>query len=314
MEAICQIAHATKSSRPSIALRNIDIIKAFPLSQDPDDVGSEVFITMHITKLSGTIVLSKWHDFEISTYDNYLMRPITIDSLLQTALFASSGATISKVQYIVSTCIEHVQFTLPEYTAGKSEWLVDATSRSTGLGSIEIAAELHDGHGQRTAVPRMENVSAVAFQRVQADASANDSRHHMMKVMWKPDITKRLDKNFSGYADHLNAGADTQDSGIPMNGWKLAVDNDCLCCEEPPYQHPCVGEQKRLHEKFFTYDIDDPEANIEASVTNALATLHDIHDADCLNLKVGEQKIIPFFHCFIPEEELNTSFRQKRVN
>ncbi|KAI4176186.1 MAG: hypothetical protein LQ343_001230 [Gyalolechia ehrenbergii] len=309
IEAICQIAHATIPSRPSISLRNVNIIKTLRLSQDPDDVGSEVFTTMHATKLSGTTVSSKWYDFEVSTYDsgkttvhatgsislnagaqamnaklnptvelhelairnwydqfvsvglnfgkdfqsmkkvetdskrtemfarssvkyltgggegattqsNYIMHPITIDSLLQTALVASSGGTISKVRCIVPTGIEHAQFTPPKATDGDSKWLVDATATPTGLGSMKMAAELHDGQGQLCA--QMDNVSAVAFQGVQADESAIDSRNPMLKVIWKPDITKLSARNAPGFADYLSTAADKQDSGIPLNVRKLA--------------------------------------------------------------------------------------------
>ncbi|KAL8833881.1 MAG: hypothetical protein Q9170_004028 [Blastenia crenularia] len=647
IEAICQITHTTKSSRPSISLRNVNIIKAFPLSQDPDDIGSEVFTTMYATKLSGTTVSSKWYDFEITTYDNgktavhatgsislatdspaistkmtpkvdlhelairnwydkfitvglnfgkdfqsmkkvmtdskqkemcarssvnyltgggdgmttqsdYIMHPITIDALLQTALVASSGGTISKVRCIVPTCVGSACFTPPTALNESSEWLIDATSRPTGLGSIKIAAELHDGQGQLCA--QVESVTAVAFQGVQADESTNDSRHPMMKVIWKPDITKLSAENSQGFADHLTAAASQQNDGIATNIRKLAemvsvfasknprinilelgnrsgtfarnvldllridtafprmasysrgylneagqlqvqsiesssaVDDnmekaqpvpgnhyDLIVLPDPEAgraavteQHEAVGmlltghgavvgllptnvpknpdlqlimidiligdesekivvgkiperpvsrsghrllvvergDKPRFNDvlvssiakqfdqqvdrtdisilttaaftpnmtvvctvelynpilptlsesemssikimtdnaasilwihgggnisatrpefamvtgfsrslvleqpslRFFTYDIDDPEANIEASVTNILATLDDLHDPNCLDLEVVEQKGTPFFQRFVPEEDLNTSFRQKWGN
>ena len=308
IEAICQVTHTTKSDRPVISLRHVNIIKAFPLSADPDDVGSEVFTTMHATKLSGTTVSSKWYDFEISTYDcgkttvhatgsvglgpstqplsakltpkvelhelairnwynkfvtvglnfgkdfqsmqkvetdskqkamcarstvnyltgggqghttqsDYIMHPITIDSLLQTALVASSAGEIGKLACMVPTCLEHIQFA-PPASSDEPTWLVDAVSKHTGLGSINIAAELHDSQGNVCA--QMENVSAVAFQGVQEDESAIDGRHPMMKVIWKPDITKLTSENVPGFADHLNEMAVKNDETIPLNIRKLA--------------------------------------------------------------------------------------------
>ena len=308
IEAICQVTHITKSNRPSISLRHVNIIKAFPLSADPDDIGSEVFTTMHAGKLSGTAVSSKWYDFEISTYDSgnttvhasgsisldlntqplpakltpkvelhelairnwydkfvtvglnfgkdfqsmqkvetdskqkimcarstvnyltgggeghatqsdYIMHPITIDSLLQTALVASSAGTIGKLACIVPTCVEHAQF-VPPASSDESKWLVDAVSEPTGLGSIKIAAELHDSQGNVCA--QMENVSAVAFQGVQEGESAIDERHPMMKVIWRPDITKLTTENAPGFADHLNEMAVKSDGIIPLNIRKLA--------------------------------------------------------------------------------------------
>lgn len=154
-----------------------------------------------------------------TTQSDYIMHPITIDSLLQTALVASSTGTIGKLACIVPTCIEHAQFT-PPVSGEESEWIVDAVSRPTGLGSLNIAAELHDGHGNFCA--QMENVSAVAFQGVQEDESAIDERHPMMKVIWKPDITKLTTETASGFADHL-AEATTKDGElVPVNLQKLA--------------------------------------------------------------------------------------------
>lgn len=309
IEAVCQVTSTTKSDKPSISLRHINIIKAFPVSAEDDDVGSEVFTTMHATKLSGTTVSSTWYDFEISSYDggkttvhatgsislgpnsqpmsakltpkvelqelairnwydkfvtiglnfgkdfqsmqivktdskqkamcarstvayltgggegvttqsDYIIHPITIDSLLQTALVASSAGTIGQLGCIVPTVIEHAQFSVPVGAVEESTWLVDAVSKPTGLGSINIAAELHDGQGQVCA--QMENVSAVAFQGVQADESAINERHPMMRVIWKPDITKLSDENAQGFANYLAHAAKRNDNVVPLNLRKLA--------------------------------------------------------------------------------------------
>lgn len=308
IEAVCQVTHTTQADKPSVFLRHVNIIKAFLLSADSDDGGTEVFTTMHAAKLSGTTVSSKWYDFEISTYDNgkttvhatgsidlgpnpapmsakltpkvelqelairnwydkfmtiglnfgkdfqsmqkvetdskqkamcarstvnyltgggegyttqssYIMHPITIDSLLQTALVASSAGTIGNLACVVPTCIEHAQFT-PPVSGEKSTWLVDAVSKPTGLGSINIAAELHDGHGNFCA--QMDNVSAVAFQGAQENDSAIDDRHPMMKVIWMPDITKLTTETASGFADHLVEAAAKNDEAVPLNLRKLA--------------------------------------------------------------------------------------------
>ncbi|KAL8901562.1 MAG: hypothetical protein Q9207_005141 [Kuettlingeria erythrocarpa] len=310
IEAVCQVTGTTKTDKPSILLRHLNIIKAFPLSAQDDDVGSEVFTAMHAAKLSGTTVSTKWYDFEISSYDggktsvhatgsialglnsqamsakltpavelqelairnwydkfvgvglnfgkdfqsmqsvktdskqkamcarstvayltgggegpttqsDYIIHPITIDCLLQTALVASSAGTIGKLGCIVPTGIEHAQFSVPAAVdVAGSTWLVDAVSKPTGLGSINIAAELHDGQGQVCA--QLENVSAVAFQGVQADESAIDERHPMMKVVWKPDISKLSDENARGFSNHLADATKETEHAVPLNLRKLA--------------------------------------------------------------------------------------------
>lgn len=309
IEAVIQITHTSKAYKPSISLRNVNIIKVLPLSVDSDDVGSEVFTTMNAAKLSGTAVSSKWFEFEISTYDNgkttvhvtgdislchdpqpmtaklnpevelqelairnwydkfftvglnfrrefqsmqrvrtdikqtvmcaqasvhyltgggegqstqsnYMIHPITIDSLLQAALVASSAGTIGKIRCFVPTVIEHATFTPPIGEIDGSVWVVDAVSKPTGIGSINIAAELHDGRGNICA--QMENVSAVAFQGVEESESVIDQRHPMMKVIWKLDITKLTSENAAGFADHLAEATVQNDHAGSINLQKLA--------------------------------------------------------------------------------------------
>lgn len=53
MEAICQVTGTKRSDKPSLSLRNVNIIKAFLMSSDPDDAGIEVFTTLRPTKISG---------------------------------------------------------------------------------------------------------------------------------------------------------------------------------------------------------------------------------------------------------------------
>lgn len=309
IEAVSQITHTTNGDRPSFSLRHVNIIKALPLSANPEDAGSEVFTTMYAAKLSGTAISSKWYEFEISTYDNgkttvhasgnisichnsepmsakltpevelqelairnwydkfstvglnfgrdfqsmqmvktdtkqtvmcaqasvryltgggegrstqsdYMIHPITIDSLLQTALVASSAGTIGKVRCFVPTVIEHATFAPPTGKIDGPAWLVDAVSEPTGIGSINVAAELHDDRGNVCA--QMENISAIAFQGVEESESAIDQRHPMMKVIWKPDITKLTSENATGFADHLAEAATKNDDTVPINLRKLA--------------------------------------------------------------------------------------------
>ncbi|KAI9781322.1 MAG: Type I Iterative PKS [Peltula sp. TS41687] len=142
------------------------------------------------------------------TQSTYIMHPITIDSMLQTALVASSAGIISNLACMVPTVIEHARLTAPINRDGVSSWLVDATSEPTGPGSIQISSELHDGQGQ--VCGQLTNVSAVAFQGAKEEVFSIDSiehRHPMMRVLWKPDITKLTQKNAQKFSDFLTTGA-----------------------------------------------------------------------------------------------------------
>ncbi|ERF74608.1 hypothetical protein EPUS_00738 [Endocarpon pusillum Z07020] len=78
-----------------------------------------------------------------ATQADYIIHPITIDAMLQTALIASSAGTISDLACMVPTAIETARFKAP--SSVDTPWFVDAVSQPVGPGSIQIAAELHDG-------------------------------------------------------------------------------------------------------------------------------------------------------------------------
>lgn len=78
------------------------------------------------------------------------------------------------------------------------------------------------------------------------------------------------------------------------------------------FSRSLVLEQPSL--RFFTHDIDNPDANPEASITNIFRTLDDVHNVDCLDLEVVEKGGVPFTQRFVPEEGLNETFRQKQEN
>lgn len=298
IEGICQVLDIERQQRPRISLRNFNVIKALPISSDNDNAGAEIFTTLRPLRISGTTQSNKWHDFEVSTYDDskytihatgivsvalradkfppklslegvdlhelaarnwydkfatiglnfgshfqtmkkvetdskrrvmkaratvdwngtantpgppkdptkdkndmYIMHPVLIDSMLQTALVASSAGHIANLTCMVPTGIEEANFIAPYGVDQASSLVVDAISEQTGLGSIKISAELHGNNGDLCG--QMENVTAVAFQGIQHDQSAIDERHPMMKVIWKPDITKLTPKTAPGLSKHL---------------------------------------------------------------------------------------------------------------
>ena len=153
--------------------------------------------------------------------DDYILHPVLIDSMLQTALVASSAGHIANLACMVPTAIEDANFIAPYGVEQANSLVVDAISEQTGLASLKIAAELHGNSGELCA--QMENVTAVAFQGIQHDQSAIDERHPMMKVIWKPDITKLTPKTAPGLANHLaEIAAQLDDKNLPSSLGKLA--------------------------------------------------------------------------------------------
>ena len=173
---------------------------------DWNDNGTRLSTTGDITKTNG---------------DMYIMHPTLIDSMLQTALVASSAGHIANLACMVPKTIEEANFIAP-YDAGQANPLVvDAISEPTGPGSLKIAAELLGSNGE--VFGQMENVTAVAFQGVQDDQSAVDERHPMMKVIWKPDSTKLTTKTAPGFSKYLaQVAARLNDKDLRSSLGKLA--------------------------------------------------------------------------------------------
>lgn len=73
-----------------------------------------------------------------------------------------------------------------------------------------------------------------------------------------------------------------------------------------------VLEQPSL--RFFTYDVANADLDTEATITNVLASLDDLHDESCHDLEVVEKDSLTYTQRFVPEESLNTTFRQRLGN
>lgn len=165
--------------------------------------------------------ISTSQDNAKSKGEMYIMHPVLIDSMLQTALVASSAGHIANLACMVPKIIEVASFTAPHGVDQAKSLVVDAMSEQTGPGSLRAAAELHSSNGDLCA--QMENITAVAFQGIQDDQSAIDERQPMMKIIWKPDITKLTAKNAPGLSRHLaNVAAQLDDKDLRPSLGKLA--------------------------------------------------------------------------------------------
>lgn len=180
----------------------------------------------HETKTSTT------RDTTKTKSDMYIMHIVLIDSMLQTALVASSAGHIADLACMVPKMIEDASFIAPYGVEQANSLVVHAISEQTGPGSIRIAAELYSSNGELCG--QMGNVTAVAFQGIQDDQSAIDERHPMMKIIWKPDITKLTARTAPGVSKHLaRVAAQMDDKGLGTSLGKLA-EMGCVFAHKQP--------------------------------------------------------------------------------
>ena len=142
---------------------------------------------------------------------DYVIHPITIDTMFQAAIIASSAGNIKDLTCKVPTMIEAARFKAPKSNVEGQIWIVDSVSQPVGFSAILIAGELHDGQGQVCA--QVENVSAVDFQGASPEVF-EDERHPMLRVTWKPDVSKLRPNNLEHFLNYINSAG----SVSPMNG------------------------------------------------------------------------------------------------
>ena len=132
----------------------------------------------------------------------YVIHPITIDTMFQAAIIASSAGVMKDLTCKVPTVIESARIKAPKSNVEGQMWIVDSVSQPLGFSGIMIAGELHDGQGQVCA--QIENVSAVNFEGASLE-SIEDERHPMLRVIWRPDISKLQPNSLEHFLRYINS-------------------------------------------------------------------------------------------------------------
>ena len=140
----------------------------------------------------------------INKESDYIMHPITIDTMFQSAIIASSAGVLKDLNCKVPTTIEFARFKVPSSVDGS--WTVDAVSKPTGFGSISVSAEVHDNLGQVCA--QLDNAGLIPFQGAWQE-EAIEERQPMLRVHWKPDILKLRPDNKESFLAALESSIAT---------------------------------------------------------------------------------------------------------
>ncbi len=171
---------------------------------------------------------------------DYVIHPITIDTMFQAAIIASSAGIMKDLTCKVPTMIEAARFKAPKSNAEDQMWTVDSVSQPIGFSAIMIAGELHDGQGQVCA--QVENVSAVTFQGAGPEV-VEDERHPMLRVTWKPDISKLQPHNLEHFLPYINsAGAVPPIDGADATLRRLAGLVDLFAHKDPRVRILEIGQ------------------------------------------------------------------------
>ena len=125
----------------------------------------------------------------------YMVHPVTIDSLLQCALVASSCGVVNDLTARVPVHIGHMSLRPPPQDQ-EVTWRIDAKAEKTGFGSLNIMAELCDSSDE--VYLQLRDVRVVPYQGKEQGTS-NEERHPMLRVVWRPDLLQALDDDLAKY-------------------------------------------------------------------------------------------------------------------
>lgn len=166
-----------------------------------------------------------------ASQSDYIIHPITIDAMFQSAIIASSAGIMKDLTCKVPTMIESARFKAPKSNDEGQLWTVDAVSQPIGFSAILIGGEIHDGKGQVCA--QVENVSAVTFQGASQEL-VEDERHPMLRVTWKPDVSRLQPSNIEHFCSYINTTAAANETHFQEPSVrKLAVMVDLLAHKDP---------------------------------------------------------------------------------
>ena len=145
-----------------------------------------------------------------SPQSRYIVHPITIDSIFQSAIIASTAGVMKDLTCKVPTMIGSARFRAPTSNPEGQMWTVDAVSEPLGLSGILVAGEVHNGKGEVCA--QVEEVTAIQFQGV-GQTVEEDERHPMLRVTWKPDLAKIATEDSAAFTSYIDSSAKASTKG-----------------------------------------------------------------------------------------------------
>ena len=138
---------------------------------------------------------------------DFIIHPVTIDALLQAGFIASSAGVIQNLSAKVPVAIENANICIPSLSARSELLTIQASSESVGPGVINYTTEMYDSRGQ--IIVQLKSCREIPYQNGPLQGDYKE-RHPMLRVIWKPDITKvRI-----GQAEALNKYLDSVASSL----------------------------------------------------------------------------------------------------
>lgn len=132
-----------------------------------------------------TIKVPLLHNWEgdIDDVVPYVIYPITIDAMLQTAIVATFAGVTRDLRAKVPVVIDSAVFRIAESPLDDSCY-VHSQADIVGFGAAEINTELGDKTGK--VVAQLKKVRLAPYNAA-AQTANTEKRHPILRVLWKPD-------------------------------------------------------------------------------------------------------------------------------
>ncbi|KAL3450556.1 hypothetical protein BJX65DRAFT_316007 [Aspergillus insuetus] len=113
----------------------------------------------------------------------YPVHPITLDALIQLAIVSTAKGVPKEMRALVPTRLSSVRV---KRSISAAEAQLNARTDRTGFGYCQANAELIDAAGQVTG--QLEGFRLAPYSSAAQGEEADDARHPVLRVLWKPDV------------------------------------------------------------------------------------------------------------------------------
>ena len=166
-------------------------------------------------------LLQSWED-PVDGVAPYVIHPITIDAMLQTAIVATSAGITRDLRAKVPVVFDSAVFKTIDPLADDS-WYIVSQADVVGFGASEISAQL--GNQVHGVIAQLKKARLVPYDAA-AETMSSEQRHPMLRVLWKPDAyglglmpANQLTRYLEGFA--AEAHSDISDEGLLKLGAAL---------------------------------------------------------------------------------------------
>ncbi|PWY81621.1 polyketide synthase [Aspergillus sclerotioniger CBS 115572] len=181
---------------------------------------------------AATTPLLRGSDPSRSGRPEYIVHPISMDGMFQTAFVATSGGWINQLRAKLPVAMDSLYIAPTSAIDMSTEniWSTDGVSESVGFGAVRINAELYNSSGQVLA--RMNNARCITFQG-KSQTDTPEERNPLVRVAWKPDITLTTSPDISTYLDWFADICRSQRRVAEEHLLRLAGALDLICHKRP---------------------------------------------------------------------------------